>query len=123
MINKEFYSDISAEILLFDAVCNPMIVLDVHHSGFDARMYAELAQHRFDVQLYRAVGDAEVACDQLVTLTLGHQLENFAFAPGQFTDHSGTYSTSADHRPTGRKLAKEGLPHLCDGCPLWAQGV
>jgi hypothetical protein len=96
--------------LLFDLVSDAVIVLDVHDCGLDARVHAELAQHRFYMQLDGAVGDAEVACDHLVTLTLGHQLENFAFAPGQFTDHSGTYSTSADHRPTGRKLAKECLP-------------
>jgi len=30
MINKEFYSDFSAEILLFDLISNAMVMLDVH---------------------------------------------------------------------------------------------
>jgi len=36
MINKEFYSDFSAEILLFDLISNAMVMFDVQHRGFDA---------------------------------------------------------------------------------------
>ena len=43
MINIEFFPDDFAGILLFGIVCDPMIVLDVHHRGFDAGVHIQLA--------------------------------------------------------------------------------
>ena len=43
MINIEIFSGDLSENLLFDVVCGPMIVLDVHDRGFDAGVHIQLA--------------------------------------------------------------------------------
>ena len=48
-------------------------MLDGKDGCLDARMDAQFAQDSLDVQFHRAVGDAEVAGDQLVALPLSQQ--------------------------------------------------
>ena len=57
--------------------------------GFDPGMHAEFAQNRFDMQLDRAVGDAQVAGDDLIALPFGQQAEDFRLAWRQIGKQTG----------------------------------
>ena len=36
-----------------------VVMFNIHHHGFDSRMYFQLTQNCFDLQFYRAVGNSE----------------------------------------------------------------
>ena len=82
MINIEIFSGDLSENLLFDVVCGPMIVLDIHDRGLDTGMHIEFSQHRLDVKFDSAVGNAQIAGDHLVALPFGHQYQDFTLAWG-----------------------------------------